>query len=188
MVMRPVPWQTGEICGPDSAKSLTKPAVLKRDLTKNKKRLLVVGSEAVGLKHGKGDMIDYAIELAKAGKMDVIATGGAIKAFIEKGFEGAKTMGAMEVAFRLPDPEWVGPFGKGPYNLLLIYGIPYYMQWNPILHAVDTLVRCHELCNTYDCNCTWTILSTTCKVVISEYERETVSYRSRRNTRTSRRR
>jgi acetyl-CoA decarbonylase/synthase complex subunit epsilon len=135
MVMKPVPWQTGEICGPDSAKTLNKPDVLKRDLKKCKKRLLIVGSEAVAEKHGKGDMVDYSIALAKAGKIDVIATGGAIKAFIEKGFDGAKSMGAMEVAYRLPDPEWVGPFGKGPYDMIMIYGIPYYMQWT-LLSAV----------------------------------------------------
>ena len=91
MVMRPVAWQTGEICGPDSAKALTKAAVLKRDLGKAKKPLLIVGSEAPTMKHGKGDMVDYAITLSKAMKnMSVIATGGAIKAFLEKGFDGAK--------------------------------------------------------------------------------------------------
>ena len=89
MVMKPVPWQTGEICGPDAARALTKPEILKRDLSKCKKRLLVVGSEAVALKHGKGDMIDYAIALSKAGNMDIIATGGAIKAFVERGFDRA---------------------------------------------------------------------------------------------------
>ena len=135
MVMKPIPWQTGEICGPDSAKSLTKSAILKRDFSKCKKRVLVVGSEAVTDKHGKGDMIDYAIALAKAGKMDIIATGGAIKAFIEKGYDGAKSMGAMEIAFKLTDPEWVGPNGKGPYDMVLVYGIPYYMQWT-LLSAV----------------------------------------------------
>ncbi len=129
MVMRPVPWQTGEICGPVSAKSLTKAAVLKRDLSKAKSPLLIVGSEAATEKHGKGDMVDYAIALSEAGKMPIIATGGAIKAFIEKGFEGAKSMGAMEVAFRLQDSEWKGPNGKGPHDLIFIYGIPYYMQW-----------------------------------------------------------
>ena len=112
MVMKPVPWQTGEICGPESAKSLTKPDVLKRDLKKCNKRLLIVGSDALNIKHGKGDMVDYAIALSKAGKMDVIATGGAVKAFIEKGFDDAKSMGAMEVAFRLPDPDWVGPLAR----------------------------------------------------------------------------
>ena len=135
MVMKPVPWQTGEICGPESSKAITKVDVLKRDIGKSKKRLLVVGSEAVELKHGKGDMIDYAIELAKAGKMDLIATGGAIKAFIEKGYKDAKSMGAMELTYRLTDPEWVGPFGKGPYDFLMIYGLPYYMQWT-LLSAV----------------------------------------------------
>ncbi|MHA2119367.1 MAG: carbon monoxide dehydrogenase beta subunit family protein, partial [Candidatus Thorarchaeota archaeon] len=120
MVMRPVPWQTGEICGPDSAKSLTKATQLKRSFTKTKKPLLVVGSESVGEKHGKGDMIDYAIALAGAGKMPVIATGGAIKAFVEKGFTGAKSMGAMEAAFYLQDETWVGPTGKGPHDMLLI--------------------------------------------------------------------
>jgi anaerobic carbon-monoxide dehydrogenase, CODH/ACS complex subunit epsilon len=129
MVMKPVPWQTGEICGPDAARALTKPEILKRDLSKCKKRLLVVGSEAVTLKHGKGDMIDYAIALSKAGNMDIIATGGAIKAFVERGFDRAKSMGAMDLAFRLQKPDWVGPFGKGPYNMLMIFGQPYYMQW-----------------------------------------------------------
>ncbi|TFG30663.1 CO dehydrogenase/acetyl-CoA synthase complex subunit epsilon [Candidatus Thorarchaeota archaeon] len=134
-MMRPVPWQTGEICGPESAKSLSKADVLKRDLKLCKKLLLIVGSEAATEKYGKGDMIDYAIALSKAGNMDVIATGGAIKAFVEKGFDRAKSMGAMEVAFRLQDPEWVGPFGKGPYDMIMIYGMPYYMQWT-LLSAV----------------------------------------------------
>ncbi|MGY5852245.1 MAG: CO dehydrogenase/acetyl-CoA synthase complex subunit epsilon [Candidatus Thorarchaeota archaeon] len=134
-MMRPIPWQTGEICGPDSAKALSKAAVLQRDLKKAKKPLLIVGADAVGMKHGKGDMIDYAIELSKAGKIPIVATGGAIKAFIEKGFEGAKSMGAMELAFYLQDEEWMGPHGKGPHDMILIYGIVYYMQWT-LLSAV----------------------------------------------------
>ncbi|MFX1482515.1 MAG: CO dehydrogenase/acetyl-CoA synthase complex subunit epsilon [Promethearchaeota archaeon] len=129
MVMKPVPWQTGEICGPESAKSLTKPGVLKRDLSKAKKPLLIVGSDAPNEKHGKGDMVDYAIALSKAGKIPVIATGGAIKTFLEKGFDNAKSMGAMEITFRLQDPEWKGPHGNGPYDMIMIYGMPYYMMW-----------------------------------------------------------
>lgn len=129
MVMRPVPWQTGEICGPKSAKSLTKATQLQRSFRQTKKPLLIVGSEAVNEKHNEGDMIDYAIALSKAGKMPVIATGGAIKAFISKGFGGAKSMGAMELALYLQDETWTGPQEKGPHDLVLVYGIPYYMQW-----------------------------------------------------------
>jgi len=134
-MMRPVPWQTGEICGPESAKSLTKADVLKRDLKMAKKPLLIVGSDAAGIKHNKGDMIDYAIALSEAGKIPVVATGGVIKAFLEKGFEGVKSMGAMELAYYLQDPEWKGPHGKGPHDMIMIYGIPYYMEWT-LLSAV----------------------------------------------------
>ena len=62
--MKPVPWQTGEICGPDSAKSLNKADQLKRAFAKSKKPLLIVGSEAATMTHGKGDMIDYAIDIS----------------------------------------------------------------------------------------------------------------------------
>ncbi|MHA1951489.1 MAG: CO dehydrogenase/acetyl-CoA synthase complex subunit epsilon [Candidatus Thorarchaeota archaeon] len=129
MVMRPVPWQTGEICGPDAAKALSKAAVLKRDFKLCKKPLLVVGSEAVTEKYGKGTMIDYIIELSKAGNIPVIATGGTIKAFLEKGFDNVKSMGAMEVAYYLQDADWKGLSGTGPYDMILTYGIPYFMQW-----------------------------------------------------------
>ncbi|MFW9925647.1 MAG: CO dehydrogenase/acetyl-CoA synthase complex subunit epsilon [Candidatus Thorarchaeota archaeon] len=129
MVMKPVPWQTGEICGPDSAKSLTKATQIQRDLKKCKKPLLIIGSEAVTEKYGKGTMVDYAISLAETAKIPIVATGGVIKAFLEKGFKNVKSMGAMELALYLQDEEWKGPFGKGPHDLILVYGIPYYMQW-----------------------------------------------------------
>ena len=128
-MMRPVPWQTGEICGPDAAKSLTKATQIKRDWGKAKKPLLIVGSEAVDVKYGKGTMIDYSIELSKAGKIPVVATGGAIKTFLEQGFEGAKSMGAMEIVGYLQDEEWKGPHGKGPHDLIFVHSLPYYMEW-----------------------------------------------------------
>lgn len=129
MVMRDIPWQTGEICGPTKAKALRKADVIERDLKKVKKPLLIVGSQAVGLKHGKGDMIDYAIALSKTKNISVIATANTVKAFREKGYTEAASMGAMEVAYYLQDPEWKGPHGTGPYDMVLIYGIPYYMEW-----------------------------------------------------------
>ena len=128
-MMKATPWQTGEICGTDSAKALTKADVLKRDLKKCKKPLLIVGSETRTEKYGKGTMLDYIIELSNAGNIPVIATGGVIKDFLEKGFENAKSVGAMEMAYFLQDPEWKGPHGTGPYDMIYTYGIPYFMQW-----------------------------------------------------------
>lgn len=128
-MMREVPWQTGEICGPKSARGLKKAHVIERDWKKAEKPILVVGSEALEIKHGEGDMIDYAIALSKAGGIPIIATSNTIKAFLERGFEDAVTMGAMEVPHYLCDPDWKGPHNKGPHDMLLIFGIPYYMEW-----------------------------------------------------------
>ncbi len=139
-MMRATPWQTGEICGPDAAKTLNKAEQLKRDWTKAKKPLLIVGSEAVNIKYGKGDMIDYSIELSNAGKIPIVATGGAIKHFIERGYVGAKSMGAMEIVGYLQDPDWTGPHGKGPHDLIFTHSMPYYMEWT-LLSGVMNFAR-----------------------------------------------
>ncbi len=139
-MMRAVPWQTGEICGPDAAKTLNKAEQLKRDWTKAKKPLMIVGSDAIGIKYGKGTLIDYSIELSNAGKIPIVATGGAIKHFIERGFEGAKSMGAMEIVGYLQDPDWKGPHGKGPHDLIFTHSMPYYMEWT-LLSGVMNFAR-----------------------------------------------
>lgn len=136
-MMQAKPWQTGEICGPDSAKALKTADVLKRDFKMCKKPLLIVGSEAANEKYGKGTMVDYIIELSKASKIPVIATGGVIKAFLEKGFDNVKHVGAMEMAYFLQDPEWKGPHGTGPYDMVLTYGQPYYMQWTMLSSVMN---------------------------------------------------
>ncbi len=138
--MRATPWQTGEICGPDAAKALTKAAQLKRDWRKTKKPLMIVGSQAPSIKHGRGDMVDYSIELSKAAKIPIVATGGAVKAFIERGFEDAKSMGAMELVGYLQDPTWKGPHGKGPHDMILTHSMQYYMEWT-LLSGVMNFAR-----------------------------------------------
>ena len=35
----------------------------------------------------------------------------------------------MDIGSRLADPEWKGLDGKGPYELALFIGLPYYMQF-----------------------------------------------------------
>ncbi len=128
-MMRATPWQTGEICGPVSAKSLNKPEQLKRVWSKAKKPLMIVGSKASTIKFGKGDMIDFSIEFSKITKTPIVATGGAVKHFIERGFEGAKSMGVMEIVGYLQDPKWKGPHGQGPHDMILTHSLPYYMEW-----------------------------------------------------------
>ena len=36
---------------------------------------------------------------------------------------------AVEITQRLQDPGWEGLDGKGPYDLVLVMGLPYYLGW-----------------------------------------------------------
>jgi acetyl-CoA decarbonylase/synthase complex subunit epsilon len=38
-------------------------------------------------------------------------------------------MSAMDIGNRLKDPNWKGLDGKGPYDVALFMGLPYYMEF-----------------------------------------------------------
>jgi len=48
--------------------------------------------------------------------------------FLKRGFEPAGYMPAMDIGNRLVDPEWQGIDGKGPHDMALFIGMPYYME------------------------------------------------------------
>jgi len=128
-MMRAEPWQTAEVCGPTKAQELKKTAVVGALIKKAKHPLIIVGAQALTEQTLKKSMVDYFIELSKATKIPIVATGNTIKAFKEKGFENAYGYGAMEITGRLQDPDWMVAPKKGPHDLVLTYGFPYYMEW-----------------------------------------------------------
>jgi acetyl-CoA decarbonylase/synthase complex subunit epsilon len=128
-MMRAEPWQTGETAGPEKAQELKKIEVIKALLKKADSPLLVVGAQSITTKYKSGDMVDYFIKLAKKAKIPIVATAQTIKAFREKGFTEAVSLGAMEVINLLTDPEWKGAHNKGPHDLVLTFGYPYYYEW-----------------------------------------------------------
>ncbi|MFW9984185.1 MAG: carbon monoxide dehydrogenase beta subunit family protein, partial [Candidatus Odinarchaeota archaeon] len=69
------------------------------------------------------------IELSTAFKIPIVATANTIKAFKEKGFDNVYSYGAMEITGRLQDPEWMVAAKKGPHDLVMTFGFPYYMEW-----------------------------------------------------------
>jgi len=123
------PWQRAETAGPIRAHVLTKPDIAVALIKKAKRPILVVGHNAVGEAFKLAEPVDYVIRVSKAGNIPVVATANAGKAFLEKGYEPASLMGAMDIANRLKDESWVGLDGKGPYDTLLVLGLPYYMEW-----------------------------------------------------------
>lgn len=76
-----------------------------------------------------GQAIDFVINIAKVGNIPLVATANTVKVFLEKGFQPAAWMPSVDIANRLRDPLWEGLDGAGQYDLLLIVGLPYYMEW-----------------------------------------------------------
>jgi acetyl-CoA decarbonylase/synthase complex subunit epsilon len=128
-MMRAEPWQTAEVCGPTKAQTLKKPVVVGALLKKAKHPLLIVGANALTEKTQKKSMIDYFIELSTAGNIPIVATSNTIKAFKEKEFNNVYSHGVMEMAGLLQDPDWMVAPKKGPHDLVMSFGYPYYMEW-----------------------------------------------------------
>ncbi len=129
-MMRAEPWQIAETCGPKKAQTLKKPAVVKVMLKKADSPLFIVGAEAITTEGpGGGTMVDYFIKLAQKTKVPIVATAQTIKAFLDKGFTEAVSINAMDIIYLLTDPKWKGAHNKGPHDLVLTFGYPYYYEW-----------------------------------------------------------
>lgn len=123
------PWQKAEIPGPTKALVISKPEVVVAMIKKAKRPLLVVGHEAAETEVGKKRVLDYAVRLSKMGKIPMVATAHIVGELTKVGFKPEGFMPAVDIANRLVDPEWKGLDGKGQYDLAMIMGITYYMEW-----------------------------------------------------------
>jgi len=123
------PWQKAEIPGPLKASVITKPEVITAMLKRASRPLLVVGHEAAETESGGERAIDYFVRIAKAGTIPVVATAHVFHEFVKRNLKPAAWMPAVDIANRLKDTDWKGFDGKGNYDLLLIAGIPYHMEW-----------------------------------------------------------
>ena len=123
------PWQTAEIAGPTKANVIMKPEVVAALIKRAKRPIIIVGYLSTKTDKDTGKMIEYTIRLNKTSGIPVVATAHTIKEFVKQGFEQATQMNAMDIGNRLKDPTWNGLDGKGPYDLALFMGLPYYMEF-----------------------------------------------------------
>jgi len=123
------PWQTAEIPGPKKALVVTKAEVIAAMVKRAKHPILVVGHMAAETELEDKKLVDYMIDLARKAKIPVVATAHMIREFTKRGHKPAGFMPAVDIGNRLVDSEWVGIDGKGPHDLALFVGLPYYMEW-----------------------------------------------------------
>jgi len=156
------PWQTAEVPGPKKAFVITKADVAAKMINKAKRPVLIVGSKAVEIDFGDKKLIDYIIELAKKGKISVIATAHMVNEFLKRDYKPKGWMPAVDIGNRLTDPEWKGLDGKGQYDLALFVGLPYYMEWtilSGVKHFAPNL-KTITLDNTYQPHASWSFPNT----------------------------
>ena len=113
------PFDTANIPGPKMA-MIAKTKAVAAMIKKAKRPLLIVGPDLTE------EMFERALKFAEKG-VQVVATGSAIKKFIEAGkADGVKYAVLHELTNFLLDPEWPGFDGKGNYDLVLFMGTIYY--------------------------------------------------------------
>jgi acetyl-CoA decarbonylase/synthase complex subunit epsilon len=122
------PWQCAEVAATKKAMAIVKPEVAVAIIKKAAHPILVVGSNAVEREIEGKKLIDYLIEFARASKVPVVATAHIFGEFLKRGYEPKEFMSAMDIGNRLADPEWQGIDGKGPHDVALFVGIPFYME------------------------------------------------------------
>jgi len=151
------PWQAAEIPGPKKALVITKPEVVAAMIKRAKRPILIVGHKAAEIELEDKKLIDFMIELAKKADIPVVATAHVISEFLKRGYRPAEWMPAVDIGNRLTDSGWKGLDGKGPYDLALFVGLPYYMEWtilSGLKHFAPNL-KTITLDNVYQPHASW---------------------------------
>jgi len=157
MGVKAEPWQKAEIAGPKKALLISKPEVVVAIVKRAKRPILIVGHLAAEDYSDDVKMIDYAIRMSKIAGIPVVATAHTVREFIKRDFHSAAYMHAMDIGNRLNDPEWKGLDRKGPYDLALFMGLPYYMEFVILagLKSFATNLKTISLDRFYDPHATW---------------------------------
>jgi anaerobic carbon-monoxide dehydrogenase, CODH/ACS complex subunit epsilon len=122
------PWQCAEIATTKKANPIQKPEIAVAMIKKAQRPLLIAGSNITERWMEGKQAIEYIIDLANASKVPVVATAHMVGEFIKRGYTPAAFMNAMEIGQRVGDPAWQGLDGKGHPDLVIMVGMPYYMQ------------------------------------------------------------
>ena len=122
------PWQCAEIATSKKANPIMKPEIAAAMIKKASRPLLIVGSNATERFMEGKPLIEFIIDLAKSGNLQVNATAHMVGEFIKRGYTPASFMNAMEISQRVGDPTWMGLDGKGHPDLVMYVGMPYYME------------------------------------------------------------
>lgn len=122
-------WQRAEVPGPTKANIITKPEIVVAMIKRAERPLLVVGHQSAEADSSDEKPIDLLIGIAESSGTPVVATAHLVREFLKRGYQPASWMSVVDIGNRLVDPDWKGLKGEGQHDLVLITGVPYYMEW-----------------------------------------------------------
>ena len=175
------PWQCAEIAATKKANPIKKPEVAVAMIKRAAHPILIVGSNATERWMEGKQLIEYLIDFAQASKVPVVATAHMVGEFLKRGYEPAAFMPATDIGNRLVDPDWQGIDGKGHPDLVLLVGIPYYMEsliLSGLKHFAPNLITM-TLDNLFHAHASWSFPNASLKdwaenleVMISKFEED----------------
>jgi acetyl-CoA decarbonylase/synthase complex subunit epsilon len=121
------PWMIAEVAGPRKASVITKAEVAEAIIRRARRPLLVIGNLAAEIEVEDRMLVDYLVLLARKGRIPVVATAQIGKDLLKRDLSPDRQMAAVDIAQRLADPSWRGVDGKGPHDLVMFAGLPYYL-------------------------------------------------------------
>lgn len=110
------------LTGIKQAAIIEKPEVYANVIKKAKRPLLVLGPICKN-KLGEKLLLEYALQIAKAKNIPVVATADINKRILEKGVSADSTYDIIEIINALKDETWSGVKGEGNHDLVIFLGI-----------------------------------------------------------------
>jgi len=117
------PYQKANIPGPEMGTSVTDPQVMANILKDPKKKVFVIGPEALTWEVGEKKIVDLYVEIANKIDCDVVSTGHAYGYLKDKiDAKKLRDMSLINIITRLGDENWNGFDGQGQYNMAIFGG------------------------------------------------------------------
>lgn len=153
------PWMIAEVAGPRQASVITKAEVADAIIRRARRPILVIGNLAAEIVVEDHVLIDYLVLLARKGGIPVVATAQVGKDLLARDLKPSRQMAAVDIGQRLADPSWKGVDGKGPHDLAMFAGLPYYLAQtvlSGLKHFAPSL-KTMTLDNVYHPQASWSL-------------------------------
>ena len=92
-------------------------------IQKAKRPLLVIGPLLLASTSDGKLLLEYALDIAKAGNIPICATAQTKGKMMELGVKPDSVYDAVEIANALKDPDWMGVRKEGNHDLVMFFGI-----------------------------------------------------------------